>query len=266
MLELVLLDGSHRRFLLTEGSELTIGAAAHATVRLNAADVSRQHSLISCVRGRLVVLDLGSTNGTFVNGKRVKEAELQTGDTIRFSSVLAQVLPPSTPPSSASTAVASLTEPTSAATESRSITSDGVPMIMNDSLMWLLTRWSAPDADAVGALAEWLVAHRGLRAAAVVEVVKGEVGVLAANGGVSELLDDRRCVEVVKDGASSGGTMETVEIEFGGLHAFAVRASDAPCLLIIPNAAMPDTGELELFMCLLGVAVRLDRKGTAGKL
>ncbi|MGE5236328.1 MAG: FHA domain-containing protein [Acidobacteriota bacterium] len=259
MLELVLLDGTNRRFLLTEGSELTVGAAAQSSVRLAATDVSRQHSMVSCVRGRVVLLDLGSTNGTFVNGKRVKEAELKGGDTIRFSSVLAQVLPPSSPASGQLSHARQQGNAGTGQSHGPATTSDVAPIIRDDSLVWLLARWSSPENDAMGTLVEWLVAQRGLRAAAVLEVVAGEVGVLAAHGGLAGLLDDRRILESLGDGAIAGGSVETAQMEFGGQTAFTLRSGELPCLVIVPNAAMPDTGELELFIRLLAVAERLDR-------
>jgi|TARA_Y100000310_G_C20123349_1_gene552485 pSer/pThr/pTyr-binding forkhead associated (FHA) protein len=39
------------------------------------------------VGGNLVVKDLGSANGTFVNNKKVKEAQPKTGDLLQFEKV-----------------------------------------------------------------------------------------------------------------------------------------------------------------------------------
>jgi hypothetical protein len=47
-------------------------------------DVSAQHAAIVYTGGRWVVRDLGSRNGTFVNGRRVREADLEDRDHIRF--------------------------------------------------------------------------------------------------------------------------------------------------------------------------------------
>lgn len=47
-------------------------------------DVSAQHAAIVFTGGRWIVRDLGSRNGTYVNGRRVREADLADRDRIRF--------------------------------------------------------------------------------------------------------------------------------------------------------------------------------------
>jgi pSer/pThr/pTyr-binding forkhead associated (FHA) protein len=44
--------------------------------------VSRKHAKISTVGAQVVIQDLGSTNGTFVNGEKVKKIKLKEGDRI----------------------------------------------------------------------------------------------------------------------------------------------------------------------------------------
>ncbi len=46
--------------------------------------ISRQHATIVCRDGQWVVTDIGSSQGTFVNGIRVKEAELKKGSVVMF--------------------------------------------------------------------------------------------------------------------------------------------------------------------------------------
>ncbi len=67
-------------FRLPEGSVKTIGRSTGAEFMVDAALVSRLHCQLSATGGTLLVRDLGSTNGTFVNGKRVTSSELQDGD------------------------------------------------------------------------------------------------------------------------------------------------------------------------------------------
>lgn len=49
---------------------------------------SRRHAQVVGRGGGWVLEDLGSTNGTLVNGKRVKRAPLADGDTIRVGNIL----------------------------------------------------------------------------------------------------------------------------------------------------------------------------------
>jgi two-component system, cell cycle response regulator len=63
------------------GGEVVIGRDAACAVRLPADDVSRRHArVIPDVAGGHLVEDLGSTNGTFVNGARVERRHLAGGD------------------------------------------------------------------------------------------------------------------------------------------------------------------------------------------
>jgi pSer/pThr/pTyr-binding forkhead associated (FHA) protein len=51
-------------------------------VRLKAADVSKQHCRLLLKRGTVVVEDLDSANGTFVNGEAIEKAALEDGDVL----------------------------------------------------------------------------------------------------------------------------------------------------------------------------------------
>ena len=67
-------------FRLPPGSVKTIGRSPDAEFMVEAALVSRLHCQLIATADLLQVRDLGSTNGTFVNGERVKAAELREGD------------------------------------------------------------------------------------------------------------------------------------------------------------------------------------------
>jgi hypothetical protein len=54
--------------------------------------VSRRHARIQLVGGSVNIDDLGSTNGTFVNGERVTHAELQEGDRVLIGSNILKVV------------------------------------------------------------------------------------------------------------------------------------------------------------------------------
>ncbi len=254
--ELILLDGSGLRVPLAEGNELTIGTAAQSSLRLTAADVSRSHALLTCQHGKVSLLDLGSTNGTFVNGRRIKEAELEPGDVVRFSSVIAQVMPLGSS-SSGSVAIPPSPEGTvRLRTSDQEMTSGETPIILLDSLLWLLQRWEVAGSDALVALVEWLVARRGMRGAAVGEEVDGETSVRAAHGELREVLDDPRLGAVVRPSAVQDGTLETIQTRLGKHDVVAVHAPALPCLLLLPGA-MPSSSDIELYVALLRVAQRL---------
>jgi pSer/pThr/pTyr-binding forkhead associated (FHA) protein len=74
-------------FRLGPGAVKTVGRATRADFIVDAALVSRIHCRITAADDKLEVVDLKSTNGTYVNGKRVQRAELQTGDRLRVGRV-----------------------------------------------------------------------------------------------------------------------------------------------------------------------------------
>ena len=55
------------------------------------AQASRRHAVVSISAGGLQISDLGSTNGTFVNGQRVQSAMLKQGDTVTVGSTQIRV-------------------------------------------------------------------------------------------------------------------------------------------------------------------------------
>jgi pSer/pThr/pTyr-binding forkhead associated (FHA) protein len=74
-------------FRIRPGGIKTVGRAARADFIVDAALVSRLHCRITAAADKLEVVDLRSTNGTFVNGKRVQKAQLADGDKLRVGRV-----------------------------------------------------------------------------------------------------------------------------------------------------------------------------------
>ena len=65
------------------GDVLTIGREASNPIPINDAEISRKHSQLVLQGGKYVLTDLGSTNGTFVNGQRLTgQHVLQPGEVI----------------------------------------------------------------------------------------------------------------------------------------------------------------------------------------
>jgi hypothetical protein len=81
--ELVLPDGRH--FPLGDGP-VTLGRLPDCDVVLNDPNVSRRHAEFRRTTDGVVVTDLGSTNGTRVNGVPVREQQLASGDEVTVGS------------------------------------------------------------------------------------------------------------------------------------------------------------------------------------
>jgi pSer/pThr/pTyr-binding forkhead associated (FHA) protein len=71
---------------LTPGTTV-LGRGSDVGIRLHSLQVSRLHAQIECFDGRCRLVDLQSSNGTFVNGRRVSEATLAAGDRLRLGDV-----------------------------------------------------------------------------------------------------------------------------------------------------------------------------------
>ena len=67
-------------FLILPANNKTMGRSAGAEFMVDAAMVSRLHCRLTAGATELQVMDLESTNGTFVNGERVTQASLKAGD------------------------------------------------------------------------------------------------------------------------------------------------------------------------------------------
>ena len=66
-----------------DGDQISIGRDSSNEIPVNDAEISRRHSRLSFKGGKYVVEDLGSTNGTFVNGQRLTGPHvLKSGEVI----------------------------------------------------------------------------------------------------------------------------------------------------------------------------------------
>ncbi|MGD8878263.1 MAG: FHA domain-containing protein, partial [Syntrophobacterales bacterium] len=69
-------------------AKMIIGRHSTNDIPLPDRTVSKRHAVLGRVRGQAVVKDLGSRNGTFVNGEKVEKAILSCGDRIKVGSVM----------------------------------------------------------------------------------------------------------------------------------------------------------------------------------
>ena len=74
-------------FRLRPGAIKTIGRAPRADLILDAALVSRLHCRLEAGDAAMIVVDLESTNGTFVNDKRIERGTVENGDRLRVGRV-----------------------------------------------------------------------------------------------------------------------------------------------------------------------------------
>jgi len=82
--QLVIIAGANQGQLYPLDGHMTIGRGRQADISLVGDGISREHVVIEC-EGEVVTLrDLGSTNGCFVNGDKIKLHVLQDGDRIQL--------------------------------------------------------------------------------------------------------------------------------------------------------------------------------------
>ncbi len=80
-----------RRYLL-DRPFVSIGRDTENDVVLDRDSVSRRHAKVATANGQRVVVDLGSTNGTYVNDQPVQEHPLRAGDQIKIGNTILKFL------------------------------------------------------------------------------------------------------------------------------------------------------------------------------
>jgi pSer/pThr/pTyr-binding forkhead associated (FHA) protein len=83
-----LLDGPG---YLIFGESYRVGRSSHCSFVVSDLSVSRYHAEVTVNLEKVRVKDLGSRNGTYVDGVRVNEVELQPGQSVRFGTVQFQI-------------------------------------------------------------------------------------------------------------------------------------------------------------------------------
>ena len=84
-------DGEALTFRMPSGAVKTVGRAPRADFVVDAALVSRLHCRLTASDDGVDVVDLDSTNGTYINDERVKTGCIKTGDRLRIGRVEFQV-------------------------------------------------------------------------------------------------------------------------------------------------------------------------------
>jgi pSer/pThr/pTyr-binding forkhead associated (FHA) protein len=88
------IQGADRSLLipLSGGEVMHIGRGLTAELRLDETSVSRRHAILVPRPAGARILDDRSSNGTFVNGRRVQQADLSNGDVIVIGRVVLRYL------------------------------------------------------------------------------------------------------------------------------------------------------------------------------
>jgi ABC transport system ATP-binding/permease protein len=86
--------GTDRHFELADGTQLTVGRSKDCEICLEDTAVSRRHCTIEAVGTGVVLTDLESANGTFLNERLIRTASAVPGDTIRVGGTVLVVTSP----------------------------------------------------------------------------------------------------------------------------------------------------------------------------
>lgn len=79
-------------FALPNGKEIVVGRSSDLEMVLVEDMVSRRHARIFWETDQIEIEDLGSTNGTFVNGEKIKRATLKEGDRVLIGTSILKVI------------------------------------------------------------------------------------------------------------------------------------------------------------------------------
>src|SRR5918999_2073088 len=85
-LKLISTDGT-QSFELREGPSLIVGRAPNSDVPIFDPTISRRHAELQCGNGGFAIRDLGSSNGTYVNGEKITQRAIAPGDVLTFGKV-----------------------------------------------------------------------------------------------------------------------------------------------------------------------------------
>lgn len=110
MLALRFVSGKYQggEFPMTPDKEIVVGRSSDLDMILIEDMVSRRHARFGYEGGALFIEDLGSTNGTFVNGEKIRRAWLQEGDRVLIGTSILKVVAAESDPATQEVAPMSL--------------------------------------------------------------------------------------------------------------------------------------------------------------
>jgi len=195
--------------------ESSMGSRTGNTIVLPVRGVSRQHAVLKCTPASLTLEDLGSRNGTRVNGVRVQRTRLEPGDEIRLGPVTLRL--EEVDPEDAALAIAvdgtDRSDPGLPAADSTGVPleeSGRIGVAILETLLDRVGRAGEPDLpDLVSLLGRAL----GARSVCAFETVDGEPVALATYGPLPDPLQQSGIVEFLRHAPSSGGRITAFSLE-----------------------------------------------------
>lgn len=88
MIELEVNYGEKWELIAFNTNNVVIGRSADCEFPIKGMGVSRRHAVLNVIKGAKVIRDLGSKNGTYLNGKRVVEQVVEPGDILEIGTAL----------------------------------------------------------------------------------------------------------------------------------------------------------------------------------
>jgi predicted component of type VI protein secretion system len=83
----VKIPGKPDRILVFDTQDLSVGRSSENDLAIDDAEISRRHAVFSRGEGFCVVQDMGTSNGTLVNGEAAQRSRLASGDVVRIGDV-----------------------------------------------------------------------------------------------------------------------------------------------------------------------------------
>lgn len=80
-------SGPEKGQIIPVKEKITIGRALECDISILEPGLSRRHAELDLIGDDLTLKDLGSSNGTFVNGEKIDEVSLKDGDVMQFDKV-----------------------------------------------------------------------------------------------------------------------------------------------------------------------------------
>ncbi len=145
----LILEGEKKRRFDLDAPEILIGRSPRCEIRLESDKVSREHFRIVREGERSILVDLGSRNGTEVNGRKIARKPLEWGDRIRVGDIAFVFISEETPPEATVEAAA---VPDAAGQATASIVLERANLAPEDPKTW--TGSASGSADALSALYE----------------------------------------------------------------------------------------------------------------